>query len=63
MSVIIGLKAPSGLVSPVNSKEVGKFVYYFFKETDYKIMPVQNLLCICKPAESFSETSDSIILF
>ena len=64
MSVIIGLKAPlNGLVSPVN-KEVGEFVYSFFKEAeDYKIIAVQNLPCIFKPVESFYETSDSVSLF
>jgi len=52
------------LVSPEKNKEVGEFVYSFFKEAeDYKIIPVQNLLCIFKPAESFYETSDSILLF
>lgn len=65
MSVIIGLKAPlNGLVSPVNNKEVGEFVYSFFKEAeDYKIIAVQNLPCIFKPVESFYETSDSVLLF
>lgn len=65
MSVIIGLKAPlNELVSPVNNKEVGEFVYSFFKEAeDYKIIAVQNLLCIFNPVESFYKTSDSVLLF
>lgn len=65
MSVIIGLKAPlNELVSPVNNKEVGEFVYSFSKRQkiirDYSSTkpPVY-----FQPYRKLTKTSDSVLLF